>query len=89
MLARLEAAGERERRFLADASHELRTPLSLLRAELDVALHRPRTAAELTGTLRSVDTEIQRLIDLTNALLDLEQLGATEHLGRAPWICEV
>ncbi|MFF7747569.1 histidine kinase dimerization/phospho-acceptor domain-containing protein [Streptomyces sp. NPDC007960] len=77
MLARLEAAGERER-------HELRTPLSLLRAELDVALHRPRTAAELTGTLRSVDTEIQRLIDLTNALLDLEQLGATEHLGRAP-----
>ncbi|MFF2252457.1 ATP-binding protein [Streptomyces sp. NPDC058142] len=84
MLERLEAAGERERRFLADASHELRTPLSLLRAELDVALHRPRTAPELTDTLRSVDTEVQRLIDLTNALLDLEQLGATEHLRCAP-----
>ncbi|MFF8373618.1 ATP-binding protein [Streptomyces lydicus] len=84
MLERLEAAAERERRFLADASHELRTPLSLLRAELDVALHRPRSATELTGTLRSVDTEVQRLIDLTNALLDLEQLGATDHLTRAP-----
>ncbi|GGN88486.1 hypothetical protein GCM10011579_082270 [Streptomyces albiflavescens] len=84
MLERLDAAAERERRFLADASHELRTPLSLLRAELDVALHRPRTAIELTETLRAVDTEVQRLIDLTNALLDLEQLGGTEHLSRAP-----
>ncbi|MEV8125421.1 ATP-binding protein [Streptomyces sp. NPDC085944] len=84
MLERLEAAAERERRFLADASHELRTPLSLLRAELDVALHQPRPAAELTATIRSVDTEVQRLIDLTNALLDLEQLGGTEHLTRSP-----
>ena len=31
MLARLEAAFEHERRFVADASHELRTPLALLR----------------------------------------------------------
>ncbi|ARF58416.1 sensor histidine kinase [Streptomyces gilvosporeus] len=84
MLDRLESAAERERRFLADASHELRTPLSLLRAELDVALHRPRSADELTETLRSVDTEVQRLIDLSNALLDLEELGSTEHLTRAP-----
>ncbi|MFD5734610.1 ATP-binding protein, partial [Streptomyces sioyaensis] len=84
MLDRLESAAERERRFLADASHELRTPLSLLRAELDVALHRPRTADELTETLRSVDTEVQRLIDLSNALLDLEELGSTKHLTRAP-----
>ncbi|MFF0191025.1 ATP-binding protein [Streptomyces sp. NPDC005244] len=83
MLERLESAAERERRFLADASHELRTPLSLLRAELDVALHRPRTTTELTETLRSVDSEVQRLIDLTNALLDLEQLGGTHHLTRA------
>ncbi|MER5467502.1 ATP-binding protein [Streptomyces sp. NPDC002685] len=84
MLERLEAASERERRFLADASHELRTPLSLLRAEVDVALHRPRPAAELTDTLRSVDSEVQRLIDLTNALLDLEQLGGTDQLARSP-----
>ncbi len=75
MLDRLQAAADRERRFLADASHELRTPLTLLRAELDVALHRPRTAAELTATLTAVDAEVQRLIDLSNALLDLEELG--------------
>ncbi|MFI2201829.1 ATP-binding protein [Streptomyces sp. NPDC020192] len=84
MLERLEAAAERERRFVADASHELRTPLSLLRAEVDVALHRPRSAEELTETLRSVDAEVQRLIDLSNALLDLEELGSTGHITRAP-----
>ncbi|MFJ9011198.1 sensor histidine kinase [Streptomyces canus] len=84
MLARLEAAAERERRFVADASHELRTPLTLIRAELDVALHRPRSAGELTDTLRSMDTEVQRLIDLSNALLALEELGSTDHLTRAP-----
>lgn len=84
MLDRLQAAAERERRFLADASHELRTPLTVLRAEIDVALHRPRTAAELTATLSSVDTEVQRLIDLSNALLDLEELGGKEHIDRLP-----
>ncbi|EST29963.1 sensor histidine kinase [Streptomyces roseochromogenus] len=84
MLDRLAASAVRERRFVADASHELRTPLSLLRAEVDVALHRPRSAEELNRTLRSVDAEVQRLIDLSNALLDLEELGSTDHLTRAP-----
>ena len=41
MLARLEAAFEHERRFVADASHELRTPLALLKTELEIALRRP------------------------------------------------
>ncbi|MFF2508813.1 ATP-binding protein [Streptomyces sp. NPDC058067] len=84
MLERLEASAERERRFVADASHELRTPLTLMRAELDVALHRPRSRGELTETLRSVDTEVQRLIDLSNALLDLEELGGNAHITRFP-----
>ncbi|MGW4564628.1 ATP-binding protein [Streptomyces sp. NPDC004561] len=84
MLDRLAASAERERRFVADASHELRAPLTLIRAELDVALHRPRSTGELTETLRSVDAEVQRLIDLSNALLDLEELGSTGHITRAP-----
>ena len=53
MLARLEAAIERERDFVAEAGHELRTPLALLRAELDFALHHAETdrLVQLAGDL--------------------------------------
>ena len=47
MLARLEQAFERERRFVDDASHELRTPLGILRTELELALRRSRTREEM------------------------------------------
>jgi signal transduction histidine kinase len=69
MLARLQAAVEHERRFVADASHELRTPLALLRTELDLALRRPRSRDELESALRSAAEETQRLSRLADDLL--------------------
>ena len=69
MLARLQAAVEHARRFVADASHELRTPLALLRTELDLALRRPRTHEELESALRSAAEETQRLSRLADDLL--------------------
>jgi two-component system, OmpR family, sensor kinase len=69
MLARLEAAFEHERRFVADASHELRTPLALLRTELEVALRRRRTHGELEAALRSAAEEAERLSKLAEDLL--------------------
>jgi two-component system OmpR family sensor kinase len=69
MLARLQAAVEHERRFVADASHELRTPLALLRTELDLALRRPRSQEELESALRSAAEETQRLSRLADDLL--------------------
>jgi signal transduction histidine kinase len=69
MLARLEAAIEHERRFLADASHELRTPLALLRTELELALRRPRSRDELELALRSAADETERLTRLAEDLL--------------------
>jgi two-component system OmpR family sensor kinase len=69
MLARLQAAVEHERRFVADASHELRTPLALLRTELDLALRRPRSREELESALRSAADEAQRLSRLADDLL--------------------
>jgi len=69
MLARLQAAVEHERRFVADASHELRTPLALLRTELDLALRRPRSHDELTDALRSAAEETERLSRLAEELL--------------------
>ena len=69
MLARLSSAFERERRFVADASHELRTPLALLRAELELALRRPRSAGELELAVRSAAEETERLSRLAEELL--------------------
>jgi heavy metal sensor kinase len=71
MLGRLESALERERSFVADASHELRTPLTLLKAELDVALRRPRSKEELEQALRSAAAETDRLSQLAEDLLVL------------------
>ncbi len=80
MLARIEAAFEHERRFLSDASHELRTPLALLRAELELALRRPRSHAELESALRSAAEETERLTRLAEDLL----LLARSEQGRLP-----
>jgi two-component system OmpR family sensor kinase len=69
MLARLEAAFEHERQFVANASHELRTPLAMLRTELELALRRPRTHDELHDAVRSAAQETQRLSQLAEHLL--------------------
>ena len=71
VLARLEAGLERERRFVAEASHELRTPLSLLKAELELALRRPRSLEELRSALASAAEETDRLVRLAEDLLVL------------------
>jgi two-component system OmpR family sensor kinase len=71
MLGRLEAGLARERRFVADASHELRTPLTSLRTELELALRRPRSQAELEEALRSATEEVERVVRLAEDLLVL------------------
>ena len=80
MLDRLEAAFEHERRFVADASHELRTPLALLRAELELALRRPRRRDEYVDAIRSAVEETERLSRLAEDLL----LIARGDEGRLP-----
>ncbi len=78
MLERLEAGVARERRFVAEASHELRTPLALLKAELELALRRPRSAPELEGALRSAADEADRLALLAEDLLVLARADEGE-----------
>jgi len=80
MLGRLETALAREQRFVSDASHELRTPLAALRTELELALRRERSAAELKDALRSAAEESERLSQLAEDLLVLVR----SHGGRLP-----
>jgi len=69
MLAALDRALDRERRFVHDASHELRTPLTLISTEIELALRRSRSATELEETLRNVAADADRLRRLADTLL--------------------
>jgi two-component system, OmpR family, sensor kinase len=69
MLARLEAALQRERTLVSNASHELRTPLALLKTEIELALDEPDSAPALAAALRSAGEETDRLAQLADDLL--------------------
>ena len=88
MLARLEAALVRERRFVADASHELRTPLASLKTELELALMRTRRPEELEAAVRSAAEETDRLAQLAEDLLVLARADQGE-LPLRPSLCDV
>ena len=78
MLGRLERSFEVQRRFTADASHELRSPISRLRAELEVALRRPRDRPDYEEALRACLKEVERVQGLIAELLDLARLDARQ-----------
>ncbi|MBI2758390.1 MAG: HAMP domain-containing protein [Chloroflexi bacterium] len=76
MLARLQAAFDRQRRFIADASHELRTPLTIVNLEVGRALSSRRSAAEYQRTLQVVNAEGERMARLVNDLMTLARMDA-------------
>ncbi|MEU1464431.1 HAMP domain-containing sensor histidine kinase [Streptomyces sp. NPDC005727] len=78
-LTALEAAVDRQRRFVADASHELRSPIASLRTQLEVGSAHPQLL-DVPGAVK--DTE--RLQDLAADLLLLARLDAGERPGQAP-----
>ncbi len=71
LLARVEEAFERQRRFTGDASHQLRTPLAVLLGQLELALRRERPAAEYREALAAAREQAERLRRIVEALLFL------------------
>ncbi|MGV9770489.1 sensor histidine kinase [Streptosporangium sp. NPDC003464] len=82
-LDRLEAAVERQRRFVSDASHDLRSPLTAMRAQVEEALLYPDDTdwtAKATAMLASLD----RLQALASDLLMLARIDAGTPSDREP-----
>lgn len=72
--APLEIVRQRQAEFTADASHELRTPLSVIEAEVDLALSRPRNADAYRDVLQRVASEGGRLRSIVEDLLWLARI---------------
>jgi two-component system OmpR family sensor kinase len=72
MLASLQQARERERRFVDDASHELRTPLTALRGN---AAYVARHGAD-PEALKDIEADAERLAGLLDDLLALAREDA-------------
>jgi signal transduction histidine kinase len=82
LFARLEAAFDAQRHFVANASHELRTPLTRERAMLQVALDDPGTTTEtwrnIAGEVLASNAEQESLIEALLALATSEG-GLCQH----------
>jgi len=85
MVARIEAAFEAQRRFVADAAHELRTPLTALQGSLEVLLRGsqddPAAVARLT---QGMYREVTRLARLCEQLLDLTRINTSAPIHKEP-----
>ena len=71
MLDRLDDSFRRLSDFSSDLAHELRTPVNGLLGHAQVALSRPRTAAQYRAALESVVEEGERIARLTRDMLFL------------------
>lgn len=71
MIGRLQTSFGALRRFTADASHELKTPLTVVRADVERAMHPRAGQHERMEALEEAIQEIARMSDLVDSLLTL------------------
>lgn len=71
MLARIDTGVAHLNQFSGDLAHEMRTPVGILLGRTQVALSRPRSAAELQAVLESDVEDLERLSRLIDDMLFL------------------
>lgn len=80
LLARLNAAFEEQRRFMADASHELRNPLSVMSTAAGVTLKKAhRAEEEYREALHIVAEQTRRLARIVNDMFMLARADAGQY----------
>lgn len=83
LLGRLQAALNRQRRFVADAAHELRTPLSALQLQIG-NLRKVASGETVNARIDELERGVRRASDLVRQLLTMAQQQETE--PRKGWL---
>ncbi|HEX9192446.1 MAG TPA: heavy metal sensor histidine kinase [Burkholderiales bacterium] len=86
MLDRLEDSFRRLSEFSSDLAHDLRTPINNLLGEAQVALSRPREAAEYRAVLESAVEEYERLSRMLENMLFLARADNAQARATPQWI---
>src|SRR5262249_40742526 len=86
MLDRLEDSFKRLSEFSSDLAHDLRTPINNLLGEAQVALSRPRDAAEYRAVLESAVEEYERLSRMIENMLFLPRADNAQARVTPQWI---
>lgn len=80
VLAELESAFARQRQFTRDAAHELRTPVSVILAQSELTLSRPRSPEDYQAALQTCREASTHMRALVNQLLLVSKIDA-DHNG--------
>ncbi len=86
MLDRLEDSFRRLSEFSSDLAHDLRTPINNLLGEAQVALSRPREAAEYRAVLESAVEEYERLSRMIENMLFLARADNAQARAAPQWV---
>ncbi|GAB1439423.1 hypothetical protein MASR2M36_21950 [Providencia sp.] len=77
LMSRVDAANQREKRFMADAAHELRTPIAAVIAQLHllIQIDNPKEKEEIINDMQET---LNRAASLSHQLIDLARLEAED-----------
>ncbi|MCS4542553.1 HAMP domain-containing sensor histidine kinase [Providencia rettgeri] len=79
LMSRVDAANQREKRFMADAAHELRTPIAAVIAQLHLLMQidNPKEKGEIINDMQET---LNRAVSLSHQLIDLARLETEDFL---------
>ena len=86
MLDRVEGAFRRLTEFSSDLAHDLRTPINNLLGEAQVALSKPRSAAEYRAVLESAVEDYERISRLIQNMLFLARADDPQAATNRLWV---
>ena len=75
MFDKLDRSFEAEHRFTSDASHELRTPVSVIAAQCELSLEKPRSPEEYEDALRTIQRQNRKMSQADRRYAGIHPIG--------------